>query len=58
MATSSITTNFIISGKRQVEAFANAVEASAQKSSSINFVSAKRLSSPDDIKSLMAKRKK
>ena len=29
MATSSITKNFVISGKRQVEMFAEAVEASA-----------------------------
>lgn len=29
MATSSITKNFVISGKRQVEMFADAIEASA-----------------------------
>lgn len=58
MATSSITTNFIISERKHVESFVNAIEESSKASSSVEKVSARRVSSSDDIKSLMAKRKK
>ena len=44
MATSSITKNFVISGQRQVEMFADAIEASAND--------------PKDIAKFMQKRKK
>ena len=58
MATSSITKNFVISGQRQVEMFADAIEASANdKTPSIN-VSATFLTDPKDIAKFMQKRKK
>lgn len=60
MATSSITKNFVVSGQRQAERFADAVEESYQES-------LRRTSSPDfrithlrgsaEIKKFMAKRK-
>lgn len=55
MATSSIKTNFIIKETKRVNAFADAVEASAKSNTQIDNVSAKRLSS-SDIKCFMAKR--
>ncbi len=61
MATSSITKNFVVSGEKQVEKFANAIEASYQESLC-------RKSEPDlritylrgsaEVKKFMAKRKK
>ena len=61
MATSSITKNFVVSGQRQVEKFANAIEESYQES-------LHRDPTPDfeitylrgaaEIKEFMAKRKK
>lgn len=58
MATSSITKNFVISGQRQVEMFANAIEASANDQTPPINVSATFLSNPKDIAKFMGKRKK
>jgi hypothetical protein len=57
MATSSITKNFIISGKEQVEMFADAIEASANNRPRRVPVSADFLTDPNDIIKLMEKRK-
>ena len=61
MAASSITKNFVISGEKQVEKFANAIEESYQDS-------LRRVSTPDmrithlrgsaEVKNFMARRKK
>ncbi len=58
MATSSITKNFVISGKRQVEMFADAIEASANDPVPPINVSATYLTDPEDIAKFMEKRKK
>lgn len=49
MATSSITKNFIVSGKEQVEMFADAVESSAQDCPVRVPVAAKQLKGKDDL---------
>lgn len=49
MATSSITKNFVISGKRQVEMFADAVEASANDRPVHTPVAAKQLKGKDEL---------
>ena len=56
MATSSITRNFVITGKDKVEAFANALEESANAFVPERKVSARQLTDPDEIKALMMKR--
>lgn len=58
MATSSITTNFVISGQKQVEMFADAIEASANNPGAPINVSATFLTDPKDIAEFMEKRKK
>ncbi|MCM1183223.1 MAG: hypothetical protein NC337_07605 [Roseburia sp.] len=58
MATSSITKNFVISGRRQVEMFADAIEASANDNTPPVQVSATFLTAPEDIAKFMKKRKK
>ena len=58
MATSSITKNFVISGKEQVEAFADAIEAAANDKTPARKVSARVLTDPKDIAKFMQKRKK
>ena len=58
MATSSITKNFVISGQRQVEMFADAVEASANDQTPPIKVNATFLTDPKDIAKFMKKRKK
>ena len=58
MATSSITKNFVISGQKQVEMFADAIEASANNPTPPVNVSATFLTDPKDIAKLMEKRKK
>jgi len=58
MATSSITKNFVISGKERVEAFADAIEAAANDNTPIHKVSARVLTDPKDIAKFMQKRKK
>lgn len=57
MATSSITKNFVISGKKQVEKFADAIEASANNRPPRMHVNATFLTDPNDIRKLMEKRK-
>lgn len=61
MATSSITKNFVVSGSKQVEMFANAIEESYQESlckTSTPDLHITHLRGSDDIKRFMAKRKK
>ncbi len=58
MATSSITKNFFISGQKQVEMFADAIEASANNPTPPVNVSATFLTDPKDIAKFMEKRKK
>ena len=58
MATSSITKNFIISGQKQVEMFADAIEASANDQTPSIKVNATFLTDPKDIAKFMQKRKK
>ena len=58
MATSSITKNFVISGKRQVEMFADAIEASANDRPIRTPVAAKQLKGKDDLMFLKLKMEK
>lgn len=58
MATSSITKNFVISGKEQVEMFVNAIEESAKNRPVRVSVASRELTDPNDIIKLMKKRKK
>ncbi len=58
MATSSITKNFVVSGKEQAEKFANAIEESANNISSPINVSVKKIHGADELRKMMAKRKK
>ena len=62
MATSSITKNFVVSGARQVEIFANAIEESYQESltrpQNTTSVKYRELCDPDEIKRLMEKWKR
>ena len=58
MATSSITKNFVISGKKQVEVFVDAIERSANNRPVRVPVAAKELTDTNDIIKLMEKRNK
>lgn len=58
MPTSSITRNFVITGKDKAEAFANALEESAKADVPLREVSARQLTDPKEIKVLMMKAKK
>ena len=62
MATSSITKNFIVSGEKQVEIFADAIEESYQESlkrpKDTNSIKYRELRDPDEIEKLMEKWKK
>ena len=62
MATSSITKNFVISGEKQAEMFANAIEESYQESltrkQNTASVRYRELKDPAEIKNLMEKWKK
>ena len=61
MATSSITKNFIVSGEKQVEIFANAIEESYQESlhrTPEPDMRITHLHGSEDVKKFMAKRKK
>ena len=58
MATSSITRNFVITGKRQVETFADAIEASANDRPVRIPVAAKQLKGKADLLFLKEKREK
>ena len=59
MATSSITKNFIVSGEKQVEIFADAIEESYQeslkRSKDITSIKYREVSDPEEIKKLMEK---
>lgn len=58
MAASSITKNFVISGKRQVEMLADALEASANDKTPRVPINVTYLQGADDIMKFMEKRKK
>lgn len=58
MATSSITANFVISGQRQVEMFADAIEASANDMTPRVPINVTYLQGADEIAKFMEKRKK
>lgn len=58
MATSSITKNFVISGQKQVEMFADAIEASANDRTPRVPINVTYLQGADDIIKFMEKRKK
>lgn len=58
MAASSITKNFVISGKRQVEMLADALEASANDKTPRVPINVTYLQGADDIMKFMEKRKR
>ena len=58
MATSSITKNFVISGQKQVEIFADAIEASANDRIPRVPINVTYLQGADEIVKFMEKRKK
>ena len=58
VAASSITKNFVISGKRQVEMFADALEASAADKTPRVPINITYLQGEDDIMKFMEKRKR
>lgn len=58
MATSSITKNFVISGQKQVEMFADAIEASANDRTHRVPINVTYLQEADEIVKFMEKRKK
>ena len=58
MATSSITKNFVISGQKQVEMFADAIEASANDRTPRVPINVTYLQGADEIIKFMEKRKK
>ena len=58
MATSSITKNFIISDKRDVEAFADALEKAADTYAPPLPVLGRQMTDPKEIKALMTRGKK
>lgn len=58
MATSSITRNFIVSGQKQVEMFADAIEASANDRTPRVPINVTYLHGADNIIKFMEKRKK
>lgn len=58
MATSSITKNFVISGQKQVEMFADAIEASANDRTPRVPINVTYLHGADEIVKFMEKRKK
>lgn len=60
MATSSITKNFVVSGEKQVEKFANAIEESYQESLNRVYtpdIGITYLRGSEKVKKFMAKRK-
>ena len=57
MATSSITKNFVISGKEQVEMFVNAIEESAQNRPVHIPVAAREIKGEAELRKLMQLRK-
>ena len=57
MATSSITKNFVISGKEQVEMFVNAIEESAKNRPVQTSVAAREIKGENELRELMRLRK-
>ena len=57
MPTSSITRNFVITGKDKVEASVNALEESAKANVPLREVSARQLTDTKEIKALMMKKR-
>jgi hypothetical protein len=57
MATSSITKNFIISGKEQVEMFVNAIEESAKNRPAHISVAAREIKGETELRDMMKLRK-
>jgi hypothetical protein len=57
MATSSITKNFIISGKEQVEVFVNAIEESAKNRPVHISVAAREIKGENELRDMMRLRK-
>ena len=53
MATSSITKNFVISGKEQVEMFVNAIEESAKNRTVRTPVNVKFIETEDELREFM-----
>ena len=58
MPTSGITKTFIVLGKEQTEKFANAIEESANTVTTPIKVSVDKISGPEELRKLMAKRNK
>lgn len=58
MATSNITKDFIISGQKQVEMFANAIENSANNRPVRTPLSARQIKGEAELRKFMEKRKK
>ena len=58
MATSSITKNFVIAGKEQVEMFVNAIEESAQNRPARTTVDVKFIETENELREFMRFRKK
>ena len=58
MPTSSITRNFVITGKDKVEAFVNELQESANADVLLRKVAARQLTVPKEIKVWMMKEKK
>ena len=58
MATSSITKNFVISGKEQVEMFVNAIEESAKNRPVRTPVNVKFIETEDELREFMRFREK
>ena len=58
MATSSITKHFVVSGKQQIEMFANALEESAKFVDSEPSVQVTELHGAKEIKEFLERRKK
>ena len=57
MATSSITKNFVISGKKQVEMFVNAIEESTKNRPVQTSVTAREIKGENELRELMRLRK-
>ena len=53
MATSSITKNFVVSGKEQVEMFVNAIEESAKNRPIRTPIAAKQIKGEDELRKFM-----
>lgn len=57
MATSSITKNFVISGKEQVETFVNAMEESAKNRPVHITVAARQIKGEEELRKFVRERK-